>query len=284
MPTQNATVTKLPSPQYVVVDGLRVRYATGGSATGRPVLLTSPWPESIIAFGAIWDDLADVAPLLAVDLPGFGKSEGRPDIMNPRAMGSFLVRLAKEFSLDAPHAVCPDVGTSAVLYAAADHDRPFTSLTVGGGAMDERLVAGTLKDIVEAPDTKAFEGTDGGDVVAAAVPQLRETPPSEDDLRDYRESYAGRSVREVHGLRPHVSAVAPAAPRAATDDRYPSAGPLRTARPAGAGGEQRAARTFTAARARRRARLWPLRVAGHSDRVRRSRSKVDRRWLSQHVM
>jgi len=210
MTTDQQTATTLPSPQYAVVDGLRVRYATGGSATGRPVLLTSPWPESIIAFSAIWDDLADVAPLLAVDLPGFGKSEGRPDIMNPRAMGSFLVRLVKEFSLDAPHAVCPDVGTSAILYAAADHDRTFTSLTVGAGAMDERSVAGTLKQIVEAPDTKAFEGADGGDIVATAVPQLRETPPSEEELRDYRESYAGdRFVKSMAFVRTYPQSLPP---------------------------------------------------------------------------
>jgi pimeloyl-ACP methyl ester carboxylesterase len=210
MTTDKQTMTKLPSPQYVVVDGLRVRYATGGNATGRPVLLTSPWPESIIAFGAIWDDLAEAAPLFAVDLPGFGKSDGRPDIMNPRAMGSFVVRLVKEFSLDAPHAVCPDVGTPAILYAAAEHGRTFTSLTVGGGAMDERLVAGTLKEIVEAPDTKAWEGLDGGDIVATAVPQLRQTPPSEDELRDYRESYAGdRFVKSMAFVRTYPQSLPP---------------------------------------------------------------------------
>ena len=210
MTTLGKTLTKLPTPQYIVVDGLRVRYATGGSATGRPLLLTSPWPESIIAFGGIWGALADAAPVLAVDLPGFGKSEGRPDLMNPRAMGSFLVALVKEFSLDAPHAVCPDVGTPAVLYATAEHDRAFTSLTVGGGAMDERLVAGTLKQIVEAPDTKAFEGVDGGDVVATSVRQLRETPPSEDALRDYRESYAGdRFVKSMAFVRTYPQSLPP---------------------------------------------------------------------------
>lgn len=202
MTTPAQTTTALPSSQYAVVDGLRVRYATGGRTIGRPVLLTSPWPESIVAFRAIWDSLGGVAPLVAVDLPGFGKSEGRPDMMNPRAMGGFLVRLVKEFSLDTPHAVCPDVGTAAILYAAAEHDRTFTSLTVGGGAMDERRAAGTLKQMIEAPDTKAFEGLDGGEIVANAVPQLRETPPSEDELRDYRESYAGdRFVKSMAYVR-----------------------------------------------------------------------------------
>lgn len=203
-------ITERLSPQYVVVDGLRVRYAIGGRAAGRHLLLTSPWPESIVAFGAIWESLGDAAPLLAVDLPGFGKSEGRPDIMNPRAMGSFLVRVVKEFGLDGPHAVCPDVGTAAILYAAAEHDRTFTSLTVGGGAMDERFVAGTLKEIVEAPDTKAFEGLDGGDLVANAVKQLRETPPLEDEIRDYRESYAGdRFVKSMAYVRTYPQSLPP---------------------------------------------------------------------------
>jgi pimeloyl-ACP methyl ester carboxylesterase len=70
-------------PQFVMIDGLRIRYATSTKVTGRPILLTCPWPESIAAFYGLWPKLADVAPLVAIDLPGFGRSEGRPDVMTP---------------------------------------------------------------------------------------------------------------------------------------------------------------------------------------------------------
>jgi pimeloyl-ACP methyl ester carboxylesterase len=63
---------------------LRVRCA---ESTG-PSALSSPWPESVYAFGPIWPPLANVARLLAVDLPGFGRSERRDDLLSPRAMAS----------------------------------------------------------------------------------------------------------------------------------------------------------------------------------------------------
>jgi pimeloyl-ACP methyl ester carboxylesterase len=36
------------------------------------------------------------ARLFAVDLPGFGRSERRADLLSPRAMGDFLARLVVE--------------------------------------------------------------------------------------------------------------------------------------------------------------------------------------------
>jgi pimeloyl-ACP methyl ester carboxylesterase len=71
----------------------------GGEAKGRPVLLTSPWPESIFAYRAIWPRLADGAALIAIDLPGFGQSQRRPDLPDSRAMGDFVRKVLKAFSL-----------------------------------------------------------------------------------------------------------------------------------------------------------------------------------------
>lgn len=43
--------------EFAVIDDLRIRYARSGVNQGVPVLLTSPWPESIYAF-------RDVLPVL----------------------------------------------------------------------------------------------------------------------------------------------------------------------------------------------------------------------------
>jgi hypothetical protein len=48
--------TSLPDIGHVTtaqVDGLEIRLARGGRSDGVPVLLTSPWPESIYAFRGI---------------------------------------------------------------------------------------------------------------------------------------------------------------------------------------------------------------------------------------
>jgi pimeloyl-ACP methyl ester carboxylesterase len=60
-----------------------------------------------------------LGPLIEVDLPGFGRSEGRPALMSPEALGEFVIKLVQHFGIDRMHAVGPDVGTLALLFAAA---------------------------------------------------------------------------------------------------------------------------------------------------------------------
>jgi pimeloyl-ACP methyl ester carboxylesterase len=190
------------APYYRTIDGLRIRYAVGGASSGPSILFTSPWPESILAFRAVWAKLGDAARLVAVDLPGFGRSEGRADLFDPRAMGDFMLRVVRAFELEQPHAVTPDIGTSAALFAAHADKTAFSSLTVGGGGMDELQLAGTLKEIVEAPNTTALKGADGADIVSAAVVGGLKSPPSDEEIQDYRESYAGdRFVKSAAYVR-----------------------------------------------------------------------------------
>jgi len=91
---------------------MNIRFANSGTVDGPVVLLTSPWPESLLAFRGIWPLLTDTGRLVAVDLPGFGHSEGRPDVLNPAAMGEFLGRFIAELGLGQPHLVAPDVGAA----------------------------------------------------------------------------------------------------------------------------------------------------------------------------
>lgn len=118
MRTVRATPIKT---QFRTIDGLRIRVAESGrQESGRPaLLLTSPWPESLYAFSSMWTALTEHARLVAIDLPGFGASERREDLLSPRAMGGFLSRLIDETSMGRPHLLAPDVGTSAALFAAA---------------------------------------------------------------------------------------------------------------------------------------------------------------------
>jgi pimeloyl-ACP methyl ester carboxylesterase len=72
--------------QFVKVDGLSIRSSRGGQAQGIPIVLTSPWPESIYTFRDVWTDLGSRGPLLAFELPGFGQSEGRTEVFSVLAM------------------------------------------------------------------------------------------------------------------------------------------------------------------------------------------------------
>jgi pimeloyl-ACP methyl ester carboxylesterase len=58
------------SVETTQIDGLRIRFARTGRTDGMPVLLTSPWPESIYAFRDVLFEIGKLNPLIAIDLPG----------------------------------------------------------------------------------------------------------------------------------------------------------------------------------------------------------------------
>jgi hypothetical protein len=71
-----------------------------------------PLPQSIVAFEPIWHLLADRYQLLALDLPGFGGSEGGEEFMTFEAQGKFLNSFVAEMGLSSFHIIGPDVGMS----------------------------------------------------------------------------------------------------------------------------------------------------------------------------
>ena len=107
--------------------GLQIRYADCDSSAGQHLVLTSPWPESLHAFDPMWPRLSGIAQLLAIDLPGFGRSERRSDLLSPMAMSGFLVRILEEWDIADAHLVCPGVGTPAALW-------PRPAIPGGSGA------------------------------------------------------------------------------------------------------------------------------------------------------
>src|SRR6478609_5966713 len=100
-------LTAAIKPQFRMIDGLQIRCADSGGPPQSALLLTSPWPESIYAFTRMWNTLAEHARLFAIDLPGFGASERREDLLSPRAMGEFLAQVVVAADLRRPHVVAP---------------------------------------------------------------------------------------------------------------------------------------------------------------------------------
>ena len=186
-----------------LVDELRIRYADSGTAGGPVILLTSPWPESLFAFRRIWPTLARTGRLVAVDLPGFGHSEGRADVLTPSAMGDFLHRFIVELGLGTPHLVAPDVGASAALFLAAQHPDAVRSLVVGGGGAAYPLeVTGTLADIIAAPGIEVFEGQDVRATIGATVEMVAPRGQEPDVWEDYVSAYEnGRFAESTRYVR-----------------------------------------------------------------------------------
>jgi pimeloyl-ACP methyl ester carboxylesterase len=192
----------IPEARFRTIDGVRIRYADSGGSQEPVVLLTSPWPESLYAFAPKWATLAEHARLFAVDLPGFGASERRDDLLSPRAMGAFLARLIAEADLGRPHIVAPDVGTSAALFAAAEHPERIASVIVGtGGAAVPLQLGEPLASWVLDPDLDKYRRMDPRAIVGAAMDTIAGGVP--DDIRaDYLACYDGdRFVESMRYVR-----------------------------------------------------------------------------------
>ncbi|WP_185759494.1 alpha/beta fold hydrolase [Kribbella jejuensis] len=184
-------IATMPDARFRTVDGVRVRYADSEGSLEPTILLTSPWPESLYAFAPIWETLSARARVIGVDLPGFGQSERRADLMSPRAMGGFLIRLIKDLGLDRPYVVAPDVGTAAALFAAADHPGQLAGVVVGAGGVAVPLQLGDpLRSWVLDPDLEKYRHVDPQVVVNTAMDTHAHDIP--DEIRaDYLTSYEG---------------------------------------------------------------------------------------------
>ena len=196
------------------IDGLKVRYATGGRS-GEKVVLFSPWPESICAFAPVWDGLTKQFEVLAIDLPGFGQSEARDELFAPQKMGEFIAKAIDAFGLTSVHAVGLDAGSPSVLFAALARPELFRSLIVGAGATMYPLeVDGALKSMIEA---EVLPPLDAVEVIGRFLGAIRgyAVPPYVRD--DYLASYEGdRLTRSAALVRAYPRDLAALAPRLAS--------------------------------------------------------------------
>jgi pimeloyl-ACP methyl ester carboxylesterase len=196
------------------IDGLKVRYATGGKGSEK-IVLFSPWPESIFAFAPVWDGLTKKFEVLAIDLPGFGRSEAREDLFAPRKMGEFIAKALDAFGLKAVHAVGLDVGSPSVLFAALARPELFRSLIVGAGATMFPLdVDGALKWMIEAQPLPPLNTVE---VIGGFLKSIRGYDVPDFVRDDYLASYEGdRLTRSAALVRAYPNDLAALAPRLAS--------------------------------------------------------------------
>jgi pimeloyl-ACP methyl ester carboxylesterase len=216
----NTSMTASITPQFRNIDGLKIRYADSGGSQKPTVVLTSPWPESVYAFAPMWATLSEHARLFAVDLPGFGGSERRDDLLSPRAMGEFLAQLIAEADLGTPHIVAPDVGTSAALFAAAAHPERVAGVIVGtGGAAVPLQLGEPLKSWVLDPDLDKYRRIDPRAIVNVAADTVA-GGIADDSRTDYLDCYDGdrfvESMRYVRRYPEELPELAELLPQIAT--------------------------------------------------------------------
>jgi pimeloyl-ACP methyl ester carboxylesterase len=122
----------MPS-EYRTIDGTKPRCAEGGKQDGPVVLLLCPLPQSILCYDPIWNKLGEHCRLVALDLPGFGRSDGGLEFMSFEAQSRFLDPFVRALGLQQIHIVGPDVGMAAALHYAIHRKHDIASLIIGDG-------------------------------------------------------------------------------------------------------------------------------------------------------
>jgi pimeloyl-ACP methyl ester carboxylesterase len=193
-------ITARPGPfamhtEFATIEGKKLRYALGGLAAGPTVLMLSPLPQSILCFDQIWPTLADHFRLVALDLPGFGRSEGGYEVMTFEEQSRVLDAFVRAMDLHDLHIIGPDVGMPVALHYAIHREHRATSLIVGDGPCVLPTANGSIIDkaVNSAFWRMIFRITGSGAFVEGAnrLAYVNYTP-SDAEVADYVESYAGR--------------------------------------------------------------------------------------------
>lgn len=182
-------------PKFIDLDGMKIRIATDLKSDKPTVLLLSPLPQSILCYDAIWSQLSENANLVAVDLPGFGGSEGHGEHMTFAAQSAFLERFVDVMGLSDVHIIAPDVAMPVAMHYAIHRNHKAKSLMIGDGPGIFPSHDGSLiKKITKSGFWRTMVRLNGAKTFIAGATQLGylHYRPKAAELEDYVQSYAVR--------------------------------------------------------------------------------------------
>ncbi|WP_051407399.1 alpha/beta fold hydrolase [Nocardia sp. CNY236] len=97
------------------------------------VVMTNALPQSIRCWESLWDRLSDNFDLLAVDLPGFGRSTGSGSVMRPSAQSDVLARLMDANGIGETFLIGPDIGVPVSLWLASSQPERLLGVNIYDG-------------------------------------------------------------------------------------------------------------------------------------------------------
>jgi len=187
-------------PEFKQIDGKSIRFARGGNSEGATILMLCPLPQSILCFDAIWRHLEADFNLVALDLPGFGRSEGGLEVMSFEAQSAFLEKFVADQALENFHIVGPDVGMAVGLHYVMHREHKATSLLVGDGPGILPTANGSIiNKAVDSAFWRALFPIAGAGAFVGGAYQLAclNYVPSHAEVDDYIASYDGGRIGPV---------------------------------------------------------------------------------------
>ena len=187
------------------IAGRNIRLAEAGPADAPLVVLLSPFPESILSFTGCWEALTEKCRVIAIDLPGFGASEGDRKDMSPNAQGAHLAAIFDELDLQNIHLVAPDVGMAAALAYVLNHKHRVTSLAVGHGlgAPGPFKLAFMVSMLAKFGFMRFTTGLLGAGPLIAFTSKLGaiRNQANAKQIDDYKRAYSGRAGEVVYWFK-----------------------------------------------------------------------------------
>ncbi len=187
-------------PKYKSIDGTRIRYADNGKQDAPTVLLLCPLPQSILCFDPIWKTLGDHFRLVALDLPGFGRSDGGMEFMSFKAQGEFVEKFVNDMGLENVHIVGPDVGMAAALDYVIHRNHKAASILVGDGPAVNPSTNGSIinKAVDSAFWRRVFIVTGAQTFVNGAYRlAVLNYVPNAEEVQDYVLSYSNGRIGPI---------------------------------------------------------------------------------------
>ena len=133
--------------------------------------------------------------MVALDLPGFGKSEGGMSYMTFKAQSAFLQKFIKELDMSDIHIVAPDVGMPVALHYVLHRDHKAKSILIGAGPSVLPSADGSLvRKMIHSRFWRFVFKMTGAPAFIAGANQLGylNYSPSAEEVSDYAASYSGR--------------------------------------------------------------------------------------------
>jgi len=181
--------------EQVTIDGVTIRVSLSPAADKPTLVMLCPFPQSILAYAPIWEDLASNFNLYAYDIPGFGRSQGGLEFMTFKAQGDFLKRFVDHYDITNAHFLGPDVGMPSILYYVGTHSNTARSLIIGDGpAIAPSSNASVIRKMVNSSFWRLIFRIAGAGALVEAGNRICfvNYRPNETELSDYKMAYSGR--------------------------------------------------------------------------------------------
>lgn len=143
---------------YTEVDGIRVRHARRGAEAGVPVLFLHGFGGDLGNWLFNLDAIAEVAPVIALDLPGHGQSDIRLPGTSIDALAGFVQRFLDTLDVGPVHLVGHSMGGAiAARLAQAAPQRVVSVTLVNSAGLGEEIDAGYIRGFVQAQSRRELK-------------------------------------------------------------------------------------------------------------------------------